>query len=311
MKKLLIIALILSVRLLPAQIDPYLGEIPYTNCSFDAGDCEHLILDTAAPGNIWRIGAPQKLVFNAPHSEPNVLITDTVNAYPAGNHSYFDLAVDFNAIPFYGNIIMSFYHKLNTDSLTEGGYVEVSYDKGMSWVNVVNDVDYFDFNTENCYTQTDTISGGIPAFTGNINEWTWVRLQWIYYIPIKEPKWPTDTIMFRFNFVSDDIETARDGWMIDDISFSCVNVGTGFSETEKNQSVIVFPNPSSGVVNFKSHDIKIKHLEILNSNGLPVSSYKYILNNIFIFEEEISPGAYFYKAELENRKIVEGKFIIK
>lgn len=311
MKKVSLICLLAITQLLPAQIYDGLGIVGYDTCYFDYADCGYLVLDTSITDNIWQIGPPQKMVFDAPYSMPNALMTDTSSTYPAGNHSYFDLLFDYYNLPFYGNILISFYHKLYTDSLTEGGYIEISYDKGDTWTNIVYDTEYFMFNEENSYTQFDTITGGIPAFTGTINEWTKVRLQWVYDIPIKDSEWSTDTILLRFNFVSDMNETSRDGWMIDNFSLDFIMMPGQVPVSDAKDIIVTYPNPSDGIVNLKSEKIKIKHIDIFDSRGFTISSYKYILKNLFVLDEEFQSGVYFYKAELENNQILEGKFIIE
>ena len=89
--------------------------------------------------NIWQIGAPQKIFFNSAYSVPNTIVTDTINFYPVNNQSSFDLYVGaFNMGGMWGwnyplDIFIDFRHKYDTDTLIDGGYITVSWDK---WIDM-------------------------------------------------------------------------------------------------------------------------------------------------------------------------------
>jgi len=57
------------------------------------------------------------------------ILTDSTVAYDTSNTSYFELE-----IPLIAHINeLTFYHKYQTDSLLDGGYIEISYDSGANW----------------------------------------------------------------------------------------------------------------------------------------------------------------------------------
>jgi hypothetical protein len=72
---------------------------------------------------------PSKANFTAAHSAPLALATDTMNVYPANNTSSFTFTVysdDFTTI--------YFWHRIDADSLNDGGVVEFSTDGGPTWI---------------------------------------------------------------------------------------------------------------------------------------------------------------------------------
>ena len=94
--------------------------------------------------NIWEIGVPVKDFFDAPYGEfTNALVTKLEGYYPDNNISSFNITIDVSDYPpgvfcwFILSIAMT--HKYDTDSLLDGCYIEISYDKGENWVNIIND----------------------------------------------------------------------------------------------------------------------------------------------------------------------------
>ena len=59
----------------------------YFNFDQDTNYKKYFYIDSGNVNNIWQIGKPQKSVFNAAHSAPNALLTDTVNHYPVNDTS--------------------------------------------------------------------------------------------------------------------------------------------------------------------------------------------------------------------------------
>ncbi|MFH0895125.1 MAG: T9SS type A sorting domain-containing protein [Bacteroidota bacterium] len=252
MKKIYSLLFILfAFQSLSGQIQPYMGIYPVDSLTFENSP-QFLSIQKEA-SSIWQIGSSDKIFFGTGFSAPNAIMTDTINPYPDNNHSYFDLIIPTNQFLSVAPVI-NFRHKLQCDTITEGGYIEISYDKGLTWKNVVFDsscitnISCFGNcppNTENMYSATDTISGGIPAFTGTINNWKYSRLQWIYDLPIK--LWPMDTTLLRFHFISDGNSTGKAGWIIDNISLDYTNLGSEISG-EESISLGIYPNPASDLI---------------------------------------------------------------
>jgi len=206
--------------------------------------------------NIWQIGQPSKVGFNQSYSAPYAIITDSINPYPTNNHSYFDLVIDFNEQFNWPNLGIGFYHKLNTTAHNDGGYITVSYDKGVSWTNIVYDtLGHFMhtpaqtyFPNVNLYSKNDLLANKEPGFSGDITEWQYTEFYWVMAMVTKSFT-DIDTLMVRFNFISDSIAENKEGWMIDDLRVFYNHDFGSVSESNYATSFHVFPNPSAGEIN--------------------------------------------------------------
>lgn len=181
------------------------------------------VIDTAA-GNLWQVGPPQKGLFNAAHSSPNVIVTDTLATYPTGNSSSFTLKAPLWSFWGWNVFFLRFYHALDTDTLMDGGFLEVSWDNGLTWTNIYDDW-MMPLNIENFYESTwqpfmaDTLPNGQMGYSGRTGGVT-SGLEWVYSSFCWEPiGFPLgDSLFVRYTFVSDSLSEYRDGWMIDDIT---------------------------------------------------------------------------------------------
>lgn len=260
MKNIIAFALLLLNIPIYAQIYPGDGLIPVSGCDFD-NDCTLVTLDTNLQGNIWRIGEPTKTYFTPAYSVPNAIVTDLHNSYPQGNDSWFDIKINLwdMGLP---NPVVTFRHKFDTDSLHDGGFVEISYDKGSTWRNVVFDTSCFfmsyDYGTPNrewFYSSSDTIAGGIPAFSGKSDGWLLSKIQWLWFIPVKETNdTPSDSVFLRFHFMSDSVETGKPGWIIDDIMIYNTLVSDIPEWIENGKNISIFPNPATEAINLDLED---------------------------------------------------------
>jgi hypothetical protein len=82
-----------------------------------------------------------------------------------------------------------------------------------------------------------------------------------------------DTIDFRFTFASDSNAENLDGWMIDEFTIGAM--GEGIPEYMQ-QEIIVFPNPSTGLVQFNGK---------FPAGEIPVSVYD--VNGKLVAEQKI------------------------
>lgn len=291
MRKLLLSGLLsIIIFSASAQIEPFYGIYFIEGCQFET-PCE-LVNPELQPGSLWQRGAPDKLTFNESYSFPNAMVTDTVNPYPAGANAWFDLKFDLIEY-FYGqNILIDFRHKFNTDTLLDGGYIETSYD-GLTWYNIIQDPTVMVYNSENMYNVTDTLKGGIPGFSGSSGDWIYTRIQLIYWFPVK---WPNETLSVRFHFISDDIETAKDGWMIDNLDASVVDMGGAVSKNNLiNASV--FPNPvtSNSKLTFDNPSGETVKIEIIDQIGKVARLLETRDSNIILEKGNLQQGIYLLK----------------
>jgi hypothetical protein len=217
-----------------------------------------------SPGNIWQVGEPQKTFFNSAWSVPNAIVTDTFNAYPPNNLSTFDLYVGaFNmGGEWYGlypyDIFIDIRHKFDSDTLADGGFITVSWDKGQTFRNIISDTAYYTYmyglspmmNTgffganTGMYTSQNLLSNGEPGFSGNSGGWAHTCFAW-FMLPMKEKMdYPPDTMIVRFNFFSDGNNSSKEGWMIDDIRIFSIDLGSGIGDHgESNAGIRIYPNP--------------------------------------------------------------------
>ena len=296
-----------------SQINPFLGIYDVDSCKFE-NQCTLLQLDTAIQ-NIWQIGNPTKPFFNTAYSLPNGLVTDTINPYPISNDSYFDLILPNSN--YYGlGMIVSFKHKFQTDTLTDGGYIDVSYDKGISWVNVLHDdtVNYpLEFHTENLYSYQDTLLEGINGFSGTSNGWIYTRIQWVWIYPMKTNS--PDTLIMRFHFISDAVQNNKDGWIIDNLLISYADEGSSIQEVNANDSKIhIVPNPIDNVaiINFENFKSEPLTLMLFNAFGQKIKQIEGIkTSQIQIDRNNLTSGLYFIQLRNNYSVIGSSKLIIK
>lgn len=213
----------------------------------------YIYVDTTQTNNLWQIGTPSKSLFNSAHSPQLALLTDTLNTYPNATQNSFEFVIitdDFTSI--------DFWHRYDTDSLKDGGIVEVSTDGGLTWTNIIMDT-ITGFFFDNFYSANDTIASFNmqPGFTGSSSGWIKSRIMksggmWYY--------------RFRFTFSSDTIDNNRDGWMIDDFDYICM--GTSIEETEINAMIKLYPSPAIDQFTIDLQDgLELQNVQISNTAG--------------------------------------------
>jgi hypothetical protein len=279
-------------------IDTISFESPYHYLEIDTTDSLNL--------NIWQIGQPSKTIFKSAYSPQNVIVTDTVNSYPIINKSHFDLYIgEFNYNSCYPVFVyIDFRHKINTDTLKDGGYISVSYDMGKTFLNIIEDtifnptVNPATGGSRNLYNKNNTLFNGEYGFSGNSNEWVRTTFMW-YLIPCgihQRTKWtyvPGDTMIIRFSFISDSIDNNKEGWMIDDIRLFSEepSFGTGNQIEMKTN---IFPNPlTDQCMIVLDQEYKEITLQLYDIQGRIIESTK--KQNVSRFELNTStykPGIY-------------------
>jgi len=280
-------------------------------------------VDTASQ-NIWQIGTPQKTYFNAAYSGSRAIVTDTTNPYTSNNYSYFDLYLGTYNLPWYPwNIFMDFKQKYDTDTLKDGGYITVSWDKGLTWMNIIKDSVYnqygggaipgndFYIPSINLYTENDTLSNGEYGFSGKSYGWVHTAFSW-FYLPVKFD-FPPDTMIVRFNFISDNIDNPKDGWMIDDIKLYAIDLGGGIYDIPFTENFMtVSPNPMNSVASiFLDKYYNKAEFEVFDSKGNSVMHNFYTNCDSFTFEKNQLPqGIYYIKVTFDNNVTQTKKIII-
>lgn len=270
MKKftLSILLLVLSSSLF-SQIDPGLNGLQPQDSSDFSTNWPRLSIDTQNVNNDWVVGNTNKPFFLQANSLPNAIMTDSVNPYSNSNLSYFDIGINRNH--FYFNMYIQFDHKYETDTLIDGGYITVSHDSGQTWQNVLYDstcigCNYapYNINIDNFYSYSDTLLNGETGFSGTSN-WKTTTIQWVWMFPVKQT--PSDSLIIRFNFISDSTQTNKDGWIIDNFVVGDIYQGSSVKEFSSNLKVSIYPNVTSDFFNYKLEKGEIDYLIIVNLLG--------------------------------------------
>lgn len=215
-----------------------------------------LYIDTTLTENLWEIGTPTKLDFDSAYSAYNAICTDLDSNYSLKNKSSFYISIVSNE---FATGKLEFVHKYETDLGNAGGYIDISYDQGTSWSNLMNVDNYW---IENFYGINDSICNREPGFTGSSNGWLNATVYFHWYIGLKKenyfpPNWGwfnhdnPDTLMIRYNFISNDSAIPRSGWIIDDIKIQIYSY-TGISEKLKIDTPIFYYQPYERIIKIKT-----------------------------------------------------------
>jgi len=166
-------------------------------------------IDTSVPNNKWQIGKPTKTFFTSAYSIPNAIVTDTIHPYPTNNNSVFYLGTTI----FGGwmGTTLDFFYKMDSDTLNDYGKIEISIDTGKTFYNLLSYSQYTVYDSVGNFIVGNGFGSPI-VFTGKSHSWYDFNM---YSNLLPSP----DTIIYRFTFHSDAIQSNRDGWMIDNISY--------------------------------------------------------------------------------------------
>ncbi|MBE9467726.1 MAG: T9SS type A sorting domain-containing protein [Bacteroidetes bacterium] len=279
---------------------------------------EYIKIDTSSQ-NLWQIGIPKKSFFDSAFSLPNAIVTDTINFYSINNYSYFDLLIgEFNYQDYYWiSFGVEIKHKFDTDTLNDGCYFTISFDNGKTWDNVINN-NYSCLNPDitgiNLYNLNDTLFNGEKGFSGKSDAWLTTSFYWSAQVTKNhEHKLNEDSVILRFNFISDSIQNNKEGWMIDNIKLIS-NTDLGDIKTVQNfGNINIYPNPfSSNTKLYFNKYYRTVELNIYNIQGQLVGSQKYLnKKTIKINKNNLKTGVYFFKIILDDIIIETRKVIAK
>lgn len=272
----------------------------------------NLYIDTLQANNRWQIGAPHKVLFDSARTRPNAIVTDTVNYYPVNDTSSFILKINrppdapfwVEWVPYmYGPTpFVSFMSKIDTDSLSDIGYIEYSLNNGATWLPVN---EYF-FGSD---YHPPYYGPGTSLFTGTWNGWFQTSI--VLGDSNPDPGIETvDSVLFKFTFVSDDINTNKEGWIIDDITYGTIAlVGVNDIE-EENNNFNIYPNPVNKEFTLSVTETGTINRELKIVNVLGEVVYQSIVENpkSEVNISELPKGVYFVKLISANQ-ILTKKFI--
>lgn len=295
--------------------------LSYTQISEPKGDLlfeDTIILDPLSEWinipspseNIWQVGSPNKVFLDSSLSGKAVLMTDTINSYPAMTDDYFLILIDHPDDSYsWPEGILSFYHRFQTDSLLDGGFIEISYDEGASWKNIIDDHTNIYRAFTGLYSATDTIDSGIPAFTGSTDGWKYTEFHWIWIGLTKSATYELEgRPILKFRFVSDGVDTGKDGWLIDQIVFRGYDFSGAVSD-QPSSTVDVYPNPFADFLNINiSKGVGKSTFRLYGSDG-KILIQREISEGDTIDTYALSTGIYYYAIYKDNYPIDTGKLI--
>jgi hypothetical protein len=174
----------------------------------------------------------------------------------------------------------SFWHKYDTDSMVDKGVVEVSFNEGDDWYELTNYA--FDSIIPNGegYWNNGNIINDTLSVTGNSNGWELAvyHMELCFVVKQEIVGWMSfDTIQFRFTFLSDSIDTGKDGWLIDDIALTGYygDCCCSFDELQKN-NFKVYPNPTNEETRiYYDEQVNNVSIRLLNMRGQSVYEKQY------------------------------------
>lgn len=252
---------------------------------------------------IWEIGIPNKMGMNDSYDGLPAIVTGLNNTYPLNSSNYFEIEIPYEYI--WGEGILSFWHKYDTDSLNDGGIIELSQDGGKNWKNIVNSTFWISNIYNGLYSAKDTINGGIPAFTGKSVSWKKVELYW-WWLALTGTKsvGSSNAIILRFKFISGKNSIPKGGWELSHFVFSGYDI-SGRLDNVSNKSILVSPNPTNdkiklSITNFNNNLI----FRLYNQNGIKLLDFPITMNSKEISIKNFSNGLYLYT-------ICQDKLIIK
>jgi hypothetical protein len=310
-----IIKLIALMFILNISLAAY-SQYNYDSVSFETPTSK-IIIDTTG-NNIWQIGTPNKDFFNSAHTGTNAIVTDTINSYPINDTSSF-IYVIRNPYTVTCYTSMEFWHKYDMDTLIDIGIIEASYDGGNSWVLVSDTSDvlpmgsYFwwdnDFHASNGnYTNHPLTT------TGKSDGWILSRFNWQWWIPVKADTiiYPLDSLMIKFTFISDAIETNQEGWIIDDILTASAEwqLCSDVNETSNN-NFRISPNPFSQQMIIESmEDLKGSEILLYNSTGIIVKDIHNASGKSITVQRENLPSGFYFLVITKNGKMAATNKVI-
>lgn len=245
-------------------------------------------LDTAHT-TLWRSGSSSKAFFSGTAGMKYGIMTDTASPYTSDLNEWFSLKLS----TFSMNPIVSFRHRYQTDSGSDGGIVEYSFDS-TEWNNVINGC-FSRVFTDSFYNPTDTIIGGKPGFSGT-SGWKVSTFQFFRGLPLKQTadcdvRFP---VWIRFRFRSDSETENLAGWQIQWIKLEADRYSGSVPDPRQTQTLAVFPNPSAdGIFNFPElPGSELMQVRLSDVTGRVISESGYFRQ---LDLSKLQPGQYFYQ----------------
>jgi hypothetical protein len=260
----------------------------------------------AYPNQVWEIGAPDKTIFNAPLSSPNALVTRLDTSYPPNDTSsvVFYQVIDCQEIYGFFPYALCFggVYKVNSDTLMDFGMIEFSPDNSETWFDLLNDTIIYDTTNHYSWFWYDFDK---PVLSGNSYGWRSFYTGLWGFSEIFNFQ-DGDTMQYRFTFISDGLDTGKEGLMFDDLFFEELTEGIPGQEIGNN--IEIYPNPAGDKVFIKSDSDINGTILIFNLNGQLISETNSEKSLTEVSTEILMSGVYLIKV-IGSKGVTVKKFI--
>jgi hypothetical protein len=274
-------------------------------------------MDTSA-GNSWQIGKPQKSFFDSSFSAHRAIVTDTVNSYPPADTSRFTFTF-YNTSMSCANCLR-FWHKYDTDTLKDHCYLDASYDNGNSWIFLQDTVisswgGQFWWNPD-YHLSNNSFTAHNSYMSGKSDGWIESEFCWQWYLPVRMDTIISrpDSMMVRFNFISDTVTNSKEGWMVDNILLVEADESQCSGVREYSEEAIsISPNPARDVLylELKEQTQNPKTISVYNLLSQRVIYYSISGRNsrISLNTQGLESGIYLVALSDEHGNVYRRKFI--
>lgn len=275
-----------------------------TGICFNHNDDIFILIDT---NQVWHIAKPEKdiLFLNGKDTlicDNSAIITDTNKYYSKNINSYFQFAVHWD-IPL--DFLIRILHKYDFQKNRDGGIIEISYDNGVIWKNIVNDTVVVDSTDKGkltgLYTAIDTVYSfnNQPAFTGTLSDLSEIIIP--FDLQNLNPDNNIGQAIIRFRIATDSIESNNEGWMVSVISVEGW-IQDAIKDINSNPDIDIFID-SSNKLHASIKNMEINQLDIISIDGKIVL---HSTNSISINVSDLQKGIYIVRINnLYSKKILK------
>ncbi|MFO7722524.1 MAG: GEVED domain-containing protein, partial [Bacteroidales bacterium] len=212
----------------------------------------------------WQLGTPNANVINSAYSGTKAWVTNLTGDYSNNANEYiYSPQFDFSSLGQTDTITLSFYHWADM-ATNDYGRVQYTKDGGVNWSNLGFMNDLLGTNWYNAQ------SGGVHYFSLPNTGWQYSAFKLDpYYFNT------TDTIQFRFNFVSNATGSAN-GWAVDNFKLSLPMVPNDIGVTSidypvNDTAIGSLVHPTVTITNFGSN-AQVMFPVVLKVNGTVVAT---------------------------------------
>ncbi|UTW66820.1 T9SS type A sorting domain-containing protein [bacterium SCSIO 12643] len=254
--------LLIFLNLIIVQVNSYSQIDSFSICnSFDS----NVVLINIDSSGIWEIGKPNKSEFDSSYSGLNSIVTDLDSLYPNKDTSIFYASYSYHGwIPNYLGLFypleIELIHRFDTDSIYDYGTIEMSFNGGNTWYDVLSSTYNYTWgdyeNYHYFFGLNDTIFDSLSV-TGNSNGWVHSKISKnIEQLVFGDSLFKEDSILLKFSFVADSIGR-HEGWQIDNLCIK-MDIFNNVNELANETVINISPNPAQETIRLQFLDPNIR-----------------------------------------------------